>query len=49
MDSYRRLIIKILDKSLVGSEDDILIKLKQGRDLNQMEMRHLEELLENIL
>lgn len=49
MDFYKRLIIKILDRSLVGSDDEVLKKLKQGRDLNQQEMRYLEELLENII
>lgn len=46
MDFCRRLIIKILDKSLVGCDDKVLKKLKQGYDLNQEEMRYLEELLD---
>ncbi|MDK9580350.1 hypothetical protein QQA45_02290 [Sneathia sanguinegens] len=49
MDYYKRLIIKIMERSLVGNDDFILKKLKQGRDLNQEEMRYLEELLDNIL
>lgn len=49
MDVYRQLIIKILDRSLVGSDDPVLKKLKQARDLTQEELRYLEELLENIL
>ncbi|WP_197407518.1 hypothetical protein [Caviibacter abscessus] len=49
MDYYRKLIIKILDKSLVGSNDPILKKLKNNVDLSQEDRRYLEELLENIL
>ena len=33
MDFYRRLIIKILDKSLVGCDDKVLKKI--GRDHNK--------------
>ena len=49
MEFYKRLVIKILERSSVGSENSILKKLKSGYDLTQKEMAELEELLENIL
>ena len=49
MEFYKRLVIKILERSSVGSENRILKKLKSGYDLTQREMLELEELLENIL
>ena len=49
MEFYKRLVIKILERSSVGSEHRILKKLKSGYDLTQKEMAELEELLENIL
>ena len=49
MEFYKRLVIKILERSSVGSENRILKKLKSGYDLMQKEMAELEELLENIL
>lgn len=49
MEFYKSLIIKILERSLSGTDDKILIKLKNNIDLNQEERRYLEELLENII
>ncbi|NWO20097.1 hypothetical protein [Leptotrichia sp. oral taxon 223] len=49
MEFYKRLVIKILECSSVGSDNRILKKLKSGYDLTQKEMVELEELLENIL
>ena len=49
MEFYKRLVIKILERSSVGSENRILKKLKRVYDLTQREMSELEELLENIL
>ena len=49
MEFYKRLIIKILERSSVGSDNRILKKLKSGYDLTQQEMAELEELLEHIL
>ena len=49
MEFYKRLIIKILERSSVGSDNRILKKLKSGYDLTQSEMAELEELLEHIL
>lgn len=49
MEFYKRLIIKILERSSVGSDNRILKKLKIGYDLTQREMAELEELLEHIL
>ena len=49
MEFYKRLIIKILERSSVGSENRILKQVKSGYDLTQKEMAELEELLENIL
>ena len=49
MEFYKRLIIKILERSSVGSDNRIRKKLKSGYDLTQREMAELEELLEHIL
>lgn len=49
MEFYKRLIIKILERSSVGSDNRILKKLKSGYDLTQREMAEPEELLEHIL
>ena len=49
MEFYKRLIIKILERSSVGSDNRILKKLKSGYDLTQREMAELDELLEHIL
>ena len=49
MEFYKRLVMKILERSSVGYDNRILKKLKSGYDLTQKEMAELEELLENIL
>ena len=49
MEFYKKLIIKILERSSVGNEDPILKKLKNNIDLNQEERRYLEELLDSII
>ena len=49
MEFYKRLIIKILDKSSLGHESSLLKKLKSGHDLNQKEKQELEELIEQII
>lgn len=49
MEFYKKLIVKILEKSAIANDDKILKKLKNNEDLNQEERRYLEELLENIV
>ena len=49
MEFYKKLIIKILERSSLGHESEILKKLKSGHDLNQKEMQELEELIEQII
>lgn len=49
MEFYKRLIIKILEKSSIGNDDEIIHKLKKNIDLSQKEMRYLEELIESII
>ncbi len=49
MEFYKRLIIKILEKSTIGEENPLLNKLKSGHDLSQKEMALLEELIDSIL
>ncbi|MCP1225441.1 hypothetical protein [Sebaldella sp. S0638] len=49
MEFYKRLIIKILDRSSLGHESLLLKKLKSGHDLNQIEMQELEELIDQII
>ncbi len=46
---YKNLIIKILERSTLASNDPILEKLKKNHDLSQEDRRYLEELLDNIL
>lgn len=49
MEFYKKLIIKILERSTLGEENKILKKLKSGEDLTQKEMRELEELFDSII
>lgn len=49
MEFYKSLVIKILERSMLASDDKILIKLKKNIDLDQNERRYLEELLENLI
>lgn len=49
MEFYKKLIIKILERSCVSENDNLLNKLRKNIDLNQKEMRELEEIIENIL
>ncbi len=49
MEFYKKLIIRILEKSSVGEDNRILMKLKSGHDLSQKEMIELEELLDYII
>lgn len=49
MEFYKKLIIKILEKSSMGEENKLLKKLKSGHDLTQKEMIELEELFDSII
>ena len=49
MEFYKRLVIKILERSSLGEENKLLIKMKSGIDLNQREMLQLEEIIDNII
>ena len=49
MNFYKKLIIKILEKSTLGENNKLLLKLKSGHDLIQKEQRELEELFDSIL
>ncbi len=49
MEFYKRLVIKILERSSLGEENRLLKKMKSGIDLTQKEMLQLEEIIENIL
>ena len=49
MEFYKKLIIKLLEKSSVKENNKILIKLKSGSDLTQKEMLELEELMDSIV
>lgn len=46
---YKQLVIKILERSLVGSDNLLLQKLKRGQDLTKAEERALEELIDSII
>lgn len=49
MEFYKSLIIKILERSLVASDDKILEKLKKNIDLSQSDRRYLEQLIDSII
>ena len=49
MEFYKRLIIKILERTTVGENNHLLVKLKSGHDLTQKERAELEELFDSIL
>ena len=49
MEFYKRLIIKILERTTVGENNHLLVKLESGHDLTQKERAELEELFDSIL
>ena len=49
MEFYKKLVIKILERSSLGQENKLLKKLKSGHDLSQREMQELEELFDHII
>ena len=49
MEFYKKLIIKVLERSSVGEENKLLMKLKSGHDLSQKDMMELEELVDSII
>ena len=38
MEFYKRLVIKVLERSSLASDNPLLMKLKSGHDLTQKEM-----------
>ncbi len=48
MNFYIKLIIKVLERSMVGQDSEILYKLKKGIDLTTEDKKELEELIDNI-
>ena len=48
MEFYKRLIIKILERTTVGENNHLLVKLKSGHDLTQKERAELEELFDSV-
>lgn len=49
MDFYKKLVIKILKRSMSGSDSELLKILESGEELTQQERRELEELMEQII
>ena len=49
MEFYKRLVIKVLERSSLASDNPLLMKLKSGHDLTQKERAELEELFDSIL
>ena len=49
MEFYKRLVIKILERSSLGEENKLLKKMNSGIYLTQNEMLKLEEIIEYIL
>ncbi len=48
MNFYIKMIIKVLEKSMLAEESDVLKKLKAGYDLSAREREELEELIDNL-
>lgn len=48
MNFYIKLIIKILEKSMIAQDSDILKKLKSGYDLSNEDKKELEEMIDNL-
>ena len=48
MEFYKKLVIKILERSSLGEDNPLLKKLKSGYDLSQREMTELEELFDSL-
>jgi hypothetical protein len=49
MDFYKKIVIKILKRSISGSDSQLLKILERGEELTQQERRELEELMEQII
>jgi len=48
LDFYKRMIIKVLEKSMAGQDSDVLQVLKSGYDLSVADKKELEELIDNL-
>ena len=49
MEFYKRLVIKVLERSSLAEDNPLLKKLKSGHDLTQKEMVLREELFDSII
>ena len=49
MEFYKRLVIKVLERSSLAEDNPLLKKLESGHDLTQKEMVVLEELCDSII
>ena len=49
MEFYKKLVIKVLERSSLGHDNILLKKLQSGHDLNQREKLELEELFDQII
>lgn len=49
MNFYLKLIIKILERSMIARDSQILKKLKAGYDLSNEEKNELEEMIDNLI
>ncbi len=49
MNFYLKLLIKILERSMIATDSNILKKLKSGYDLSALERKELEEIVDNLI
>ena len=49
MEFYKKLVIKILERSSLGEDNPLLKKLKSGYDLSQRERTELEEVCASLI
>lgn len=48
MDFYKRMIIKILERSVAAEDSRVLKKLREGYDLSAKDRKELEELIDSL-
>ena len=49
MNFYLKMLIKILERSMIANDSEILKKLKSGYDLSSEEKKELEEMIDNLI
>ena len=49
MNFYLKMLIKILERSMIANDSEILKKLKSGYDLSSEEKKEWEEMIDNLI